>query len=127
VGIKKFKPITNGRRGMSVNTYEELTTSKPYKALTVKLQKHAGRNNTGRLTIRHQGGGHAQRYRLVDFFQIDKKGVPAKVETIEYDPYRSAFIALVCYRDGERRYVLAHKEMTVGDIIVTDEKTPLEH
>lgn len=127
MGIKKFKPITNGRRGMSVNTYEELTTSKPYKALTVKLQKHAGRNNTGRLTIRHQGGGHAQRYRLVDFFQIDKKGVPAKVETIEYDPYRSAFIALVCYRDGERRYVLAHKEMTVGDIIVTDEKTPLEH
>ena len=112
---------------MSVNTYEELTTSKPYKALTVKLQKHAGRNNTGRLTIRHQGGGHAQRYRLVDFFQIDKKGVPAKVETIEYDPYRSAFIALVCYKDGERRYVLAHKEMNVGDIIVTDEKTSLEH
>lgn len=112
---------------MSVNTYEELTTSKPYKALTVKLQKHAGRNNTGRLTIRHQGGGHAQRYRLVDFFQIDKKGVPAKVETIEYDPYRSAFIALVCYRDGERRYVLAHKEMNVGDMIITDEKAPLEH
>lgn len=127
MGIKKFKPITNGRRGMSVNTYEELTTSKPYKALTVKLQKHSGRNNTGRLTIRHQGGGHAQRYRLVDFYQIDKKGVPAKVETIEYDPYRSAFIALVCYKDGERRYVLAHKEMKVGDIVVTDEKTSLDH
>lgn len=127
MGIKKFKPTTNGRRGMSVNTYEELTTSKPYKALTVKLQKNAGRNNTGRLTIRHQGGGHAQRYRLVDFFQVDKKGVPAKVETIEYDPYRSAFIALVCYKDGERRYVLAHQKMNVGDVVVTDDKTSLDH
>lgn len=110
---------------MSVNTYEELTTSKPHKALTTKLQKHAGRNNTWRITVRHQGSGHAQKYRLVDFYQVDKKGIPAKVETIEYDPYRSAFISLVCYRDGERRYVVAHKEMQVGDIIVTDEKTTL--
>jgi len=126
VGIKKFKPTTPGRRGMSVNTYEELTTSKPHKALTTKLQKHAGRNNTWRITVRHQGSGHAKKYRLVDFYQVDKKGIPAKVETIEYDPYRSAFISLVCYRDGERRYVLAHKEMHVGDIIMTDEKTALE-
>jgi len=126
VGIKKFKPTTNGRRGMSVNTYEEVTTSTPYKPLTVKLNKHAGRNNTGRLTIRHQGGWHAKKYRLVDFYQVDKKGIEARVETIEYDPYRSAFIALVCYKDGERRYVIAHKNMTVGDVIVTDEKTPLE-
>ena len=126
MGIKKFKPTTPGRRGMSVNTYEELTTSKPYKALTTKLQKNAGRNNTWRITVRHQGSGHAQKYRLVDFYQVDKKGVPAKVETIEYDPYRSAFIALVCYKDGERRYVVAHTEMNVGDIIVTDEKTALE-
>ena len=126
MGIKKFKPTTPGRRGMSVNTYEELTTSKPYKALTTKLQKNSGRNNTWRITVRHQGSGHAQKYRLVDFYQVDKKGIPAKVETIEYDPYRSAFIALVCYKDGERRYVVAHTQMNVGDIIVTDEKTALE-
>ncbi|MCP4522725.1 MAG: 50S ribosomal protein L2 [Candidatus Gracilibacteria bacterium] len=126
MGIKKFKPTTPGRRGMSVNTYEELTTSTPHKALTVKLHKNSGRNNTGRITIRHQGGGHAQKYRLVDFYQIDKKGIPAKIETIEYDPYRSAFISLVCYRDGERRYVISHKNAQVGDMIVADEKTALE-
>ncbi len=126
MGIKKFKPTTPGRRGMSVNTYEELTTSKPHKALTTKLQNHAGRNNTWRITVRHQGSGHAQKYRLVDFYQVDKNGIPAKVETIEYDPYRSAFISLVCYRDGERRYVVAHKDMHVGDMIMTDEKTVLE-
>ncbi|MDP2089955.1 MAG: 50S ribosomal protein L2 [Candidatus Gracilibacteria bacterium] len=126
MGIKKFKPTTPGRRGMTVNTFEEITTSTPYKPLTVKLKKHSGRNNTGRITVRHQGGGHAQRYRLVDFFQVDKKGIPAKVETIEYDPYRSAFISLICYKDGERRYVIAHKDMKVGDIIVTDDKATLE-
>jgi len=126
VGIKKFKPTTPGRRGMSVNTYEELTTSTPYKALTVKLKKHAGRNNTWRLTIRHQGGGHAKRYRLVDFYGIDKKWIPAKVETVEYDPYRSAFISLICYKDWERRYVLAHKDIKVWDKVITDEKTELE-
>jgi len=126
VGIKKFKPTTPGRRGMTTNTYEELTTSKPYKKLTVKLQKHAGRSGaTGRLTIRHQWGGHAQRYRLVDFFYTDKKGIEAKVETIEYDPYRTAFIALICYVDGERRYVVAHVDMKVGDKIITEEKGEL--
>jgi len=111
---------------MSVNTFEEITTSKPHKALTIKLQKHAGRNNTWRITVRHQGSGHAKKYRLVDFFQVDKMGVPAKVETIEYDPYRSAWISLVCYADGERRYVIAHKTMQVGDVMVTEEKAKLE-
>lgn len=125
MGIKKFKPTTNGRRWMTSLTYEELTTSKPYKPLTVTLKKHAGRNNTWRLTIRHQGGGHAQKYRLVDFKGTDKKGIVAKVETIEYDPYRTAFISLVCFTDWERRYVLAHKDMNVGDKIVTDLETPL--
>ncbi|RKW22017.1 50S ribosomal protein L2 [Candidatus Gracilibacteria bacterium] len=125
MGIKKFKPTTPGRRGMTVNTFEEITTSTPYKALTVKLKKSSGRNNTGRITVRHQGGGHAKRYRLVDFYSVDKKGIEARVETIEYDPYRSAFISLVCYKDGERRYVLAHKDVKVGDIIICDEKTPL--
>ena len=112
---------------MSVNTFEEITTSSPYKALTVKLQKHSGRNNTWTITVRHQWGGHAKRYRLVDFYGVDKKGIEAKVETVEYDPYRSAFISLVCYKDGERRYIIAHKDIKVGDIIVTDEKTSLEN
>jgi len=125
VGIKKFKPTTPGRRWMSVVTFEQITTDTPYKPLTVTLKKHSGRNNTWRITVRHQGGWHAKKYRLVDFYCTDKKGVPAKVETIEYDPYRSAFISLVCYRDWERRYVLAHTEMKVGDIVLTDEKTEL--
>jgi len=125
MGIKKYKPTTNGRRGMTGLTYEELTTSKPHKPLTIKLKKHAGRNHSWRLTVRHQGGGHAQKYRLIDFFGTDKKGIVAKVETIEYDPYRSAFISLICYRDGERRYTIAHKDMSVGDTIVTDDKAEL--
>ncbi len=127
MGIKKFKPTTPGRRWMTVSSFEEITTSSPYKALTVKLKKHSGRNNTWRLTVRHQGGGHAQRYRLVDFYGVDKKGIEARVETIEYDPYRSAYIALICYKDGERRYVIAHKEMKVGDVVVTDVKTSLDN
>ncbi len=125
MGIKKFKPTTPGRRGMTGLDYAELTTSTPNKALSVKLKKHAGRNNTGRLTIRHQGGGHAKKYRLVDFYMTDKKDIAAKVETVEYDPYRSAFISLVCYADGERRYILAHSEVKVGDTIVTQEKAEL--
>ena len=125
MGIKKFKPTTPGRRWMTVNTFEEVTTSSPYKPLTVKLKKHAGRNNTWRITIRHQWSGHAKKYRLVDFFGVDKKWIEAKVETIEYDPYRSAFIALICYKDGERRYTIAHKDMNVWDKIIADEKTPL--
>ena len=125
MGIKKFKPTTPGRRWMSVVTFEQITTTTPYKPLTVTLKKNSGRNNTWRITVRHQGGGHAKKYRLVDFFCTDKKGIPAKVETIEYDPYRSAFIALICYKDWERRYVLAHTEMKVGDVVITDEKTDL--
>jgi len=126
MALKKFKPTTPGRRWMTGIDYKDITSSTPNKALTVSLKKAAGRNNTGRITIRHQGGGHAKKYRLVDFYMTDKKSIPAKVETIEYDPYRSAFIALVCYNDGERRYVLAHSEVTVGDTIVTDEKAPLK-
>ncbi|MDD2516432.1 MAG: 50S ribosomal protein L2, partial [Candidatus Gracilibacteria bacterium] len=121
MGIKKFKPTTPGRRHMTGLTFEELTVTKPYKPLVIKLKKHAGRNSAGRITVRHQGGGHAQAYRLIDFYFLDKKEIPAKVETIEYDPYRTAFIALVCYVDGERRYVLAHKTMKVGDTIITSE------
>jgi len=127
MALKKFKPTTPGRRWMTGIDYSKvLTESSPNKSLSVNLKKHAGRNNTGRLTIRHQGGGHAKKYRLIDFYFADKKAIPAKVETIEYDPYRTAFISLVCYADGERRYVLAHSEMKVGDTIITDEKAPLK-
>lgn len=126
MGIKKFKPTTPWRRGMTGNTFEEITTSTPYKPLTVKLKKHSGRNNTWRITVRHQGGWHAKRYRLVDFFQTDKLNIPAKVETIEYDPYRTAWISLVCYKDWERRYVLAHKDMKVGDEIITKDEAELK-
>ena len=126
MGIKKFKPTTPGRRGMSVVTFEQITTNTPYKPLTIKLKKHSGRNNTWRITVRHQGGGHAKKYRLVDFDGTDKLGIPAKVETIEYDPYRTWFIALVCYADWERRYVLAHTEMKVWDTIITAEKADLK-
>ncbi len=99
-------------------TYEELTTNEPYKPLTTYMKDRAGRNHFGRLAVRHKGAGHKKLYRIVDF-TFDKKDIPARVETIEYDPYRSAFIALVCYRDGERRYVLAHTEMKVGDEVIT--------
>ncbi len=126
MGIRKFKPTTPGRRGMTCVDFVELTTKTPFKALTIKLKRNAGRNNTWRLTVRHKWGGHAKKYRLVDFYFHDKKWIEAKVETIEYDPYRTAFVALICYRDWERRYVLAHKDMKVWDKILTDDKTNLE-
>ncbi len=126
MALKKFNPTTPGRRGMTGIDYKDITSKTPNRALTVSLKKAAGRNNTGRITIRHQGGGHAKKYRLVDFYMTDKKSIPAKVESIEYDPYRSAFIALVCYADGERRYILAHTEIKVGDVIITEEKWVLK-
>jgi len=119
MAIKKFKPTTPGRRQMSGYTFEELTATEPYKPLTYFLPRKAGRNSSGRITVRHQGGGHKRLYRKLDFYFVDKMNIPAKVETIEYDPFRTAYIALVCYRDGARRYVLAHKDMKVGDIIIT--------
>ena len=125
MGIKKFKPTTPGRRWMSVNTYEELTTAQPNKKLLVQLHKNAGRNSSWRITVRHQGWGHAKKYRLVDFFGTDKKNIEYRVETIEYDPYRSAFISLVCYKDGERRYTLAHTKTKVWDVNIATEKAPL--
>jgi large subunit ribosomal protein L2 len=102
--------------------YTELTTGKPHKPLTKKLQSHAGRNNRGVITARHQGAGNKKLYRIIDF-KRDKLDIPAKVETIEYDPYRSAFIALVVYKDGERRYILAPREIKVGSEILAAEKT----
>ena len=124
--IKKFKPTTPGRRGMTGLDYSELTATTSHRSLTTTLKKSAGRGNTGRITIRHKGWGHAKKYRMIDFYMTDKKGISAKVETIEYDPYRTAFIALICYADGERRYILAHSEVKVGDTIITEEKAQLK-
>ena len=119
--IKKYKPTTPGRRGMSSLTFEEITTNKPEKSLVVSLKSKGGRNNNGRITTRHQGGGHKRNYRIIDF-KRNKDGIPAKVATIEYDPNRSANIALLHYVDGEKRYILAPKGLTVGMQVVADIK-----
>jgi large subunit ribosomal protein L2 len=111
---RKFKPTSAGRRFMTVSTFEEVTKSEPEKSLVAPLPKRGGRNNAGRITTRHQGGGHKRQYRLIDFKRT-KDGVPAKVAAIEYDPNRSARIALLHYADGEKRYILAPARLKVGD------------
>ena len=116
--IRKFKPTTPGRRGASVSDFSETTISKPEKSLTRPLKKRAGRNAYGRITARHQGGGHKRQYRLIDF-KRNKDGVPAKVATIEYDPNRTARIALLHYADGEKRYILAPQGLEVGHKLVS--------
>ena len=120
MGIRKYKPTTPARRDMSVSDFENITTDKPLKALTRPNPKKAGRNANGRITTRHQGGGHKQRYRVIDF-RRNKDGVPAKVATIEYDPNRSARIALLHYLDGEKRYILAPEGLKVGDRVESGE------
>jgi large subunit ribosomal protein L2 len=112
--VRKYKPTTPGRRGASVSDFADISRSKPEKSLTVGLRKKAGRNAQGRITTRHQGGGHKRQYRLIDF-KRNKDGVPARVASIEYDPNRSARIALLHYADGEKRYVLAAQGVKVGD------------
>ncbi len=116
MAIKEYNPTTNARRGMSGHTFEEITTRTPEKSLTVTLKKNSGRNNAGRITVRHQGGGHKKKYRIIDFKRT-KDGIPAKVRTIEYDPNRSARIALLTYADGEKRYIIAPLNLNVGDTI----------
>lgn len=118
MGIKKYRPTSPGRRFMSVSTFEELTTDTPEKSLLAPLPKRAGRNHQGKITVRHQGGGHKRQYRVIDF-KRNKDGIPAKVATIEYDPNRSARIALLHYVDGEKRYILAPNGIRVGDTIVS--------
>ncbi len=120
MGIKKFKPTTNGRRGMSTLTNEELTTSRPEKSLLVTVSKTGGRNNQGRMTVRHIGGGAKRKYRVIDF-KRNKFGVTGKVATIEYDPNRNANIALINYADGEKRYIIAPKDLKVGMIVESGE------
>jgi large subunit ribosomal protein L2 len=124
--MKKYKPTTPGRRGMTSVDYSELTSSKPEKSLLKKISKHSGRNSRGRITVRHQGGGYKKKYRLIDFKRIDKAGIPAKVATIEYDPNRSCFIALLHYQDGEKRYILAPAKLKIGSQVICQEKTPLK-
>lgn len=121
MGIKKIKPTTPGRRNINFNDKAQVTAKKPQKSLLKGGKKRAGRSN-GTITIRHRGGGTRKFYRVVDFSGVDKLGVPGKVAAIEYDPNRTAFIALIHYKDGDKRYVLAHKNMKVGDEVVTDEK-----
>jgi len=125
MAIKKYKPTTPGRRGMTGLTFEEITKTSPEKALTVTIKKTGGRNNTGRITTRHHGGGHKQLYRVIDF-KRNKDNVPATVKAIEYDPNRNANIALVYYADGEKRYILAPKDLNVGMTIVSGEKTDIK-
>jgi large subunit ribosomal protein L2 len=116
--VKTYKPTSPGRRGMSVSTFEEITRTKPEKSLLAPLKQKAGRNNQGRITVRHRGGGHKQRYRIIDF-KRNKFGVPAKVSSIEYDPNRTARIALLTYADGEKRYILAPVGLKVGDRVMS--------
>ena len=116
MAIKRYRPTSAGRRFMTVSTFEEITRSEPEKSLVRPLKKTGGRNNRGRITCRHIGGGHKRKYRVIDF-KRDKVGVPAKVTSVEYDPNRSARIALLTYADGEKRYILAPKDLRVGDRI----------
>lgn len=125
MAIKKFRPITNGRRHMTVSDFSEITTDKPESSLVAPLHKRGGRNNQGKLTVRHQGGGHKRKYRIIDF-KRDKDGIPGRVATIEYDPNRSANIALINYVDGEKRYILAPKGIEVGTEIVSGEGSDIK-
>ena len=125
MAIKKYKPTSPGRRSMTVSTFEEITTDQPEKSLLQPLTKKAGRNNQGKLTVRHQGGGHKRKYRVIDF-KRNKDGIPGRVATIEYDPNRSANIALINYVDGEKRYILAPNGLKVGDMIESGPKSDIK-
>lgn len=125
MAIKKYKPTTNGRRGMTTLANTEITTSTPLKSLVVSKTKTGGRNNQGKMTVRHIGGGAKQKYRVIDF-KRNKSGVTGKVASIEYDPNRNANIALINYRDGEKRYIIAPKDLTVGSIIESGENADIK-
>ncbi|MDY0209046.1 MAG: 50S ribosomal protein L2 [Bacilli bacterium] len=124
MAIKKYNPTTPGRRGMSVLVFDEITTSTPEKSLLAPLKKNGGRNNMGKITVRHQGGGHKQKYRIIDF-KRNKDDIVGTVATIEYDPNRSANIALINYVDGEKRYIIAPKGLKVGQKILSGENADI--
>lgn len=125
MGIRKYKPTTPGLRGMTVSTFEEITCSTPEKSLTVTLKNNAGRNSRGKITVRHRGGGTRSKYRIIDF-KRNKDGIPATVKTIEYDPNRSANIALLFYADGEKRYIIAPHELKVGDVLFSGPESDIK-
>ena len=125
MGIKTYNPYTPSRRNMSGYDFEEITTSTPEKSLTTSLKKHAGRNAQGKITVRHHGGGSRRKYRIIDF-KRNKDGIPATVKTIEYDPNRTANIALVCYADGEKRYILAPVGLKVGQVIMNGSEAEIK-
>lgn len=125
MAIRKYKPTTPGRRASSVSEFEEITRSTPEKSLLRPLSKTGGRNNYGRITTRHIGGGHKQHYRIIDF-KRNKEGIPARVERIEYDPNRTAHIALLVYVDGERRYIIAPKGLKAGDQVMAGSDAPIK-
>jgi len=125
VGIKKFRPTSPGIRTMTVSTFEEITTNEPERSLLEPLKSKGGRNSQGRLSVRHQGGGHKRRYRIIDF-KRNKDGIPAKVATIEYDPNRSARIALLNYADGEKRYIIAPDGLAVGMTIISGQEADIK-
>lgn len=125
MAVKKFKPVTPGQRKKVISTFEEITRSVPEKKLLVPAKKTGGRNNSGKMTMRYIGGGHKQMYRKIDFLR-DKDGIPATVNSIEYDPIRSARIALLFYRDGEKRYIVAPTGLTVGQEVMSGKEAPPE-
>ena len=125
MALKVYRPTSPGRRGMTGSTFDEITKDKPEKSLVVPLKRKAGRNNQGRITVRHRGGGAKRKLRLIDF-KRDKFGVPGKVASIEYDPNRSARIALIYYADGEKRYILAPSDLKVGDVIESGDKAGIK-
>ncbi len=125
MAIKNFKPTTNARRKMSTLINEEITKSTPEKSLTVTIKKNGGRNNQGRITVRHQGGGEKRKYRIIDF-KRNKFDIPGRVASIEYDPNRSANIALINYVDGEKRYIIAPRDLKVDDVIISGENVDIK-
>ena len=125
MAYKSFKPYTPGRRQMTVSTFEEVTTDRPEKSLLAPVHNHGGRNGSGKMTVRHQGGGHKRQYRIIDF-KRNKDNIPAKVATIEYDPNRTARIALLVYADGEKRYILAPKGLQVGDVVTSGPESDIK-
>ncbi|MBI4407269.1 MAG: 50S ribosomal protein L2 [Candidatus Kerfeldbacteria bacterium] len=122
MGVRKYKPTSPGRRNSSVDDFADITATKPYKPLTVHLKEHSGRNSQGKITVRHQGGGARQRYRLVDFARTAKLDIPAVVETIEYDPNRNARIGLISYQDGQKSYIILPDGLNVGDSVMSSMK-----
>ena len=125
MGMKHFKPYTPSRRNMTVSTFDEITKKEPEKSLLATKKKNAGRNSYGRITVRHQGGGNRQKYRVIDF-KRNKENMPATVVGIEYDPNRSANIALIQYEDGEKAYILAPLGLTNGDKVISGDKADIK-